>query len=506
MACAILKSAGDFRQAKPQAATRDVKMLKEIVQYPLSIGGVESTEFNEVKSPYSGEVVAAVAQADEKAIDLAIKQARSTFQSVMRKMPAYRRAEILSRTAAIIADNLEDFARTIALEGGKPIRDARVEVSRAVGTFTIAAEESLRIAGEHLPMDRSPGNDGRVGLVLREPVGVVGAITPFNFPLNLVAHKLAPAIAAGNSVVLKPSSQTPVSSFKLAEAMKRAGLPDGALTLTPCRGSKGNALVRDPRLALVTFTGSPEVGWRLRREAAAGVRVTLELGGNAGLVVHEDADLEAAARAAAKGGYVNAGQSCISVQRVYVHEKVYDSFAERFLGLVKGLKVGDPLDETVDVGPVIDEGSARSTIEWIEEAVKGGARVLAGGKLAGKNCVLPTVLADTRPDMRVICQEVFAPVVCLVKYADIDEAIEAVNDERWGLQAGIFTGNLEIAFKAARKIDAGGVMVNDAPTFRADHIPYGGRRESGLGHEGVRYALMEMTQPKFICLNLPALD
>ncbi|MBX9689649.1 MAG: aldehyde dehydrogenase family protein, partial [Candidatus Obscuribacterales bacterium] len=474
-------------------------MLKEIAKYPLKIKGSSEGELNEVKSPYDGQPIAAVAQADEKAIKLAITQAKETFENVMRKMPAHKRSEILARTAKLLQEKHEDFARTIALEGGKPIRDARIEVSRAIMTFTIASEETLRLDGEQIAMDRQPGNEGRIGMILREPIGVIGAITPFNFPLNLVAHKLAPAFASGCTVVLKPASQTPVSSLKLAEVLAEAGLPEGALILTPCRGSKGHALVSDNRIALLTFTGSQEVGWRLRHEIAPGTRIILELGGNAGLVVHEDADLTAAAKAAARGGYVNAGQTCISVQRVYVQEKAYDKFLNTFVDLVKNLKCGDPLDESVDVGPMIDAGSVDKTLVWIDEAVKGGAKLLAGGKKASNNVLEPTVLAETKKDLNVVCQEVFGPVVAVMKYSNIDEAIALMNDSRYGLQAGVFTQNLEVAFKAARGIDAGGVMVNDAPTFRADHMPYGGRKESGVGLEGVRFAISEMTQPKFIC-------
>lgn len=480
-------------------------MLKEIAKYPLKIKGTNSSELNEVKSPFSGEVIAAVAQADEKAIKLAITQAYDTFHTVMKKMPAHKRSQILANTAKLLTEQAEDFARTIALEGGKPIKDARIEVSRAVMTFTIASEEALRLDGEQIAMDRQPGNEGRIGMVMREPIGVIGAITPFNFPLNLVAHKLAPAIASGCTVVLKPASQTPVSSLKLAEVLAQAGLPEGALILTPCRGSKGIHLVSDPRIAMITFTGSQEVGWNLRSQIAPGTRIILELGGNAGLVVHGDADLTMAAKAAARGGYVNAGQTCISVQRVYVQENAYDKFLSTFVDLVKNLRCGDPLDESVDVGPMIDSGSVDKTVEWIDEAVKGGAKLLAGGKKQSNNVLEPTVLSDTAPTLSVVCQEVFGPVVAVMKYKDIDEAIKLMNDSRYGLQAGVFTQNLEVAFKAARQIDAGGVMVNDAPTFRADHMPYGGRKESGVGLEGVKYAIAEMTQPKFICLNLPAL-
>lgn len=481
-------------------------MLKEIAKFPLRIKGVTSKETTEVKSPFNGEPIAAVEQADEAAIKSAITQAKETFETVMRKMPAHKRSEILARTARILGERHEDFARTIAMEGGKPIKDARIEVARAISTFTIASEETLRLDGEQIAMDRQPGNEGRLGFVMREPIGVIGAITPFNFPLNLVAHKLAPAFASGCTVVLKPASQTPISSLKLAEVLAEAGLPEGALVVTPCRGSKGGALVKDPRIAMLTFTGSQEVGWDLRRQIAPGTRIILELGGNAGLVVHDDADILAAARAAARGGYVNAGQTCISVQRIYVQEKKYDEFLKHFVDLVKKLKAGDPLEEATDVGPMIDAGAADKTIEWVKEATAGGAKLLAGGtKQPNSNVVEPTILVDTKPELSVVCQEVFGPVVAVMKYTDIDEAIKLMNDSRYGLQAGVFTSNLEIAFKAAREIDAGGVMVNDGPSFRADHMPYGGRKESGVGLEGVRYAMSEMTQPKFICLNLPQL-
>lgn len=480
-------------------------MLKEIVQYPLKIKGISNTEFIEIKSPYSGEVIAAIGQADEKAIKTAIQVAHDAFNKVMRRMPAHKRSDILMKTSRLLAERAEDFARTIALEGGKPIKDARIEVNRACGLFQIAAEEALRLDGEQIPMDRQPGNEGRLALVLREPIGVIGGITPFNFPLNLVAHKVAPAIAGGNVIILKPSSQTPISSLKLRDLMMEAGLPEGALQVVPCRGAKGQLLVTEPSLALLTFTGSPEVGWRMRQDVAPGVRIVLELGGNAGIVVHHDADLQAAAKAACRGGYVNAGQTCISVQRIYIHEKVYDQFVKNFVELVKGLKTGDPLDEGTEVGPLIDKGSAEKTVEWVEEAVKEGAKLLSGGKLGKNNVVEPTVLADTNSKMKVVCQEVFAPVVSVMKYRELDEALDAMNDSRYGLQAGVFTSNIETAFKAARLIDVGGVMINDAPTFRADHMPYGGRKESGVGLEGVRYALHEMTQPKFICLNLPPL-
>lgn len=483
-------------------------MLKEMLKYPLQIDGVSEKdgEFSEVISPYSGKPIAAVQQADEAVIDKAISQAQEAFHKVMRWLPAHKRSAILAKTARLLEENLEDLATTIALEGGKPIKDARIEVSRAVSTFNIASEEALRLDGEQLAMDRQPGNEGRVGILLREPIGVIGAITPFNFPLNLVAHKLAPAIASGCTVVLKPSSQTPVSSLKLAKYLSDAGLPKGALSVVTCRGSKGNALVRDQRLAMLTFTGSQDVGWNMRREIAPGTRIILELGGNGGLVVHSDADLQAAAKAAARGGYVNAGQTCISVQRIYVQESCYEEFLKLFVDIVSKMPCGDPLDEKTEVGPMIDSGSVDKTLIWIDEAQKGGAKVLTGGKKRTNNILEPTVLVDTKKEMKLVCHEVFGPVVAVMKYKEIDEAIELMNDSRYGLQAGVFSRNIEVAFKAARLIDAGGVMVNDAPTFRADHMPYGGRKESGVGLEGVKYAIQEMTQPKFICLNLPPLS
>lgn len=477
-------------------------MIKEIVKYPLSIKGFDTTEFADVKSPYTGDVFACVGQADEKAIDAALRLSQETFHSTMKVMPAYKRSAILAKTSELILANLEDLAQTIALEGGKPIKDARLEVSRAANTFMIASREAVRLDGEQLAMDNLPGNEARVGMILREPVGVVAAVTPFNFPLNLVAHKLAPALAAGNTVVLKPSSNTPVSSFKLAELLKQAGLPDGALIVTPCRGAKGNALVKDKRIAVLTFTGSQEVGWRLRGEVWPGVRVILELGGNAGIVVHSDADLVAAAKAACRGGYAHAGQICISVQRVYVQSGVYDKFMQLFKDLVSDLKVGDPMDDGTDVGPLIDKSSVDKTVDMVSQAVKAGATLVAGGASRGNNIVEPAILADTTAKMDVVCEEVFGPVVSVMKYDTIDDALAKMNDSKYGLQAAVFTANMDVAFKLARGIDAGGVIVNDSPTFRADHMPYGGRKESGLGLEGVRYALTEMTQPKFICLNL----
>jgi len=478
-------------------------MLKEMVRYPLEVKGAKASSVMEVRSPYSGDIIAEVELADEKAIDSALTESVNVFQTVMRKMPAYKRSEILLRTSELLKERAEDLALTIAVEGGKPIRDARIEVSRAANTFATASREAMKLDGEQLPMDLSPGSDAKFGLIVREPIGVIGAITPFNFPLNLVAHKVAPALAGGNTVVLKPSSATPIASFKLLAILLEAGLPEGVLQVVPCRGSQGNALVRDSRVALVSFTGSPEVGWRLRKEIHAGTRIALELGGNAALVVHDDADLELAAKAACRGGYGHSGQTCISVQRIYVQAKVYDQFLKIYKPMVAALKVGDPLDEATDMGPMIDTDAVENTRQMVDEAVAAGAQLVHGGKYEAKNCVAPIILTGTTHDMTVVHKEVFGPVTAVMKYDTIDDAITAVNDSRYGIQAGIFTQNLETAFFAGRNMDVGGVIINDAPTFRADHMPYGGRKESGAGLEGVKYAIHEMTQPKFICFNLP---
>jgi acyl-CoA reductase-like NAD-dependent aldehyde dehydrogenase len=478
-------------------------MLKEMVRYPLEVKGAKASSVMEVRSPYGGDVLAEVELADEKAIDAALAESVNIFQSTMHKMPAYKRSEILLKTSELLKERAEDLARTIATEGGKPIKDARIEVSRAANTFAIAGREAMHLDGEQLPMDLSPGSDAKFGLIVREPIGVVGAITPFNFPLNLVAHKVAPALAGGNTVVLKPSSSTPIASFKLLAILLEAGLPKGALQVVPCRGSQGNALVRDPRVALVSFTGSPEVGWRLRKEIHAGTRIALELGGNAALVVHDDADLELAAKAACRGGYGHSGQTCISVQRIYVQANVYDQFLKIYKPMVAALKVGDPLDEATDMGPMIDTDAVENTRQMVNEALSSGAQMVHGGTYEAKNCVAPIILTGTTHDMTVVHKEVFGPVTAVMKYDTIDDAINAVNDSRYGIQAGIFTKNLETAFFAGRNMDVGGVIVNDAPTFRADHMPYGGRKESGAGLEGVKYAIHEMTQPKFICFNLP---
>jgi glyceraldehyde-3-phosphate dehydrogenase (NADP+) len=452
----------------------------------------------EIHNPYDASLVAVVHRAGPEQIEQAIAATHSAFQTT-RKLPSWKRAEVLDKISAGIAARREDFARTIALEAGKPIRTARAEVDRAILTFKVAAEESRRIYGEIVPLDWIPGTEGREAHVRHVPLGPIVGITPFNFPLNLVAHKVAPALAAGNPIIIRPASQTPVSALKLAEIVRESGWPEDAFCVVPSTTHDAAPLVEDDRIRLLTFTGSPSVGWALKRRAGR-KRVTLELGGNAGVIVHKDADLNYAGERVTWGGYSYAGQSCISVQRVYVHADIYEGFLDQVLPRVKALKVGNPLDEATDVGPLIDQGAAERVEAWMIEARQGGAEVLAGGIREG-NMWLPTVLASIQSTMRVSCQEVFAPLVGIYRYADVRQAIAAVDDSDFGLQAGLFTQDWNVIRAAFEDIEVGGLMVNDVPTFRMDHMPYGGVKQSGLGREGLRYAIEEMSELKLLTFN-----
>ena len=452
----------------------------------------------EVKSPYDGSVVAAVHRPQAGHVETAVAAAVRAFDTT-RRMPAYQRQRVLRAIAESVAARREEFARTIALEAGKPIRTARFEVDRAIFTWNIAAEEAIRIYGEWLPLDAQASAKDRWALVRRYPVGPIAAITPFNFPLNLVGHKWAPAIATGCTIVHKPASQTPISSLLLAGIVEQAGWPAGALSVLPLSGRDAETLVGDDRLKKLTFTGSAEVGWRLKQKAGK-KRVTLELGGNAGVIIHHDADLENAAERSVAGGFSYAGQSCISVQRILVEASVCDKFLAALVPSVEKLKLGDPLDDSTDVGPMISVADARRAAQWVEEAVAGGAALLCGGKRHGP-LMEPTVLTETRPQMRVNCLEVFAPVVTVEPYTDFGEAIRRVNDSSFGLQAGLFTRDLKLAFAAYDQLEVGGVILGDVPTFRIDHMPYGGVKDSGLGREGLRYAIEEMTERKLLVVN-----
>ena len=456
-------------------------------------------ETYEVASPYDGAPVALVHRASAKDVESAIASAVVAFETT-RRFPSWQREEILAKTSQAIAARRDELARTIALEAGKPLKTALVEVDRAVFTFKVAAEEAKRIYGEIVPLDWLPGNENRRAEVRRVPLGVITGISPFNFPLNLVSHKVAPALAAGNAILLRPASQTPVAALRLRELVLESGWPAEAFAVLPCSTDVARPLVEDGRIKKLTFTGSPEVGWALK-ERAGRKRVTLELGGNAAVIVHADADVDYAAERVAWGGFSYAGQSCISVQRVFVHERVYDRFASELVRRVEALKVGDPLDPETDVGPVIDAESADRIEEWLEEAKAAGAEVLTGGERDG-SLWRPTVLAGAGAELRVSCQEVFAPLLNLTRFTDVDDAIAAAGRSDFGLQGGIFTNDLRVVERAFDRIDVGGLIVNDVPSFRIDHMPYGGVKASGLGREGLRYAIEEMTELKLLAINV----
>jgi acyl-CoA reductase-like NAD-dependent aldehyde dehydrogenase len=466
---------------------------------PLAGERFQSQESIEVTSPYDGSTIGRVPKCSPADVDRAVQAAAGVLRR--EPLPPWRRAEILDRAAVLLAERHEDFSRTIAVEAAKPIKTARVEATRAVSTFQFAAAVARTFAGEMVPLDASDVGEGKLGFVLRVPIGVVGAISPFNFPLNLVAHKLAPAIAAGCPVVLKPASQTPFSGIKLAELLlDECGLPAGWLNVvTGSGGDVGNALVDHPDVALITFTGSPPVGWGIR-ERAPRKRVGLELGNNAPVIIEPNADWKTAASKIKVAGFSHAGQSCISTQRVYVQRSIHDDFVAALAHEVSSLVVGDPLDESTDVSSLISPGDTDRVSSWIEEAVSGGAHVEVGGKVQGR-LLEPTVLTGVLPDMKVCADEVFGPVVGVAAYDAVDDALELANDTRYGLQAAIFTNDLDIALRAARTLDFGGVLVNEVPTWRTDQMPYGGLRDSGNTREGPAYAVREMTEERLIVIQ-----
>jgi acyl-CoA reductase-like NAD-dependent aldehyde dehydrogenase len=452
----------------------------------------------QVFNPFENKAVGEVCQATSRDIDDAIGSAEAAFH-LTKNLSPYERGAALDSVSRSLAEKKDEFARLITAETGKPISFSRDEVERAVFTIATSAEEARRIEGHVLPLDVVPQPGNRTAIIRRFPLGVIGAITPFNYPLNLVAHKLGPAIAAGNTVVLKPSSNAPQTALRFAELFAKTGLPPGALNVVPCMGSEIEQLITDKRVKLISFTGSPVVGWGIKVRAAK-KKVLLELGGNAGVIVCADADLDHALKSIVQGAFGNAGQSCISVQRVYVHESVADAFTNQLVKLAKSIAVGDPTNPRTIVGPMIDEQAARKVESWIREATEGGARVLCGGGRTGA-VLEPTVLVDVAPEMKVSCQEAFAPVLTVDKFSEFSEAVERVNASAYGLQAGVFTNSASDMFYAYRELEVGGVVINDASSFRVDHMPYGGVKESGIGREGVRYAIEEMTEMKLLSLN-----
>jgi acyl-CoA reductase-like NAD-dependent aldehyde dehydrogenase len=476
-------------------------MIKSLIKKRLLIDGqwVESKEYKSLTSPYSGEVIGEIPFASHEEVEMAIEAAYNA-RAVMGKMAAHQRSAILEKLVLSLTARAEEAATIIASESAKPIEAARVEVARTIQTYKFAAEEAKRISGETIPLDAAPGGEGRLAFTVHEPIGVIGAITPFNFPMNLVAHKIGPSIATGNTIILKPASQTPLSAFFIGELLVEAGLPAGALNIITGSGSViGDRIVRDSRINMITFTGSPTVGIDIRNKAGL-KRVTLELGSNAAVIIDDGVNLEKVIPRCVTGAFSYQGQICISLQRIYVHQNLYDTFVEKFVAETKRLKLGDPLDPATNVSALINPNETTRVVEWIREAQMKGARIATGGSLEG-NILQPTVLLDVQPTEKVSCQEVFAPVVIIEKVRSLDTAVDRVNDSRYGLQAGVYTDNIHTALDVAEKLHVGGVLINDIPTFRVDNMPYGGVKESGMGREGIKYAVEEMTELKLVVFN-----
>lgn len=466
------------------------------------VGGkkVNKPKTLKVYNPYNGAIVDEVPEGDtmdvENAVNLAVEG-----KKIMKELPFHKRVEILYNTGILLEKNKKRLSKIINEEVGKTIKEAQAEVIRTAELFKYAAEEAKRIHGETLPFTSLKGSENKRGYYMLEPVGIVGAITPFNVPLSLAAHKVAPAIAAGNAVIMKPATQTPLNTIILGELLLEAGMPEKAISVLTGRGSVvGNAIAKDPRIRFVSFTGSVETGEIIAKNAGM-KKLGLELGSNSALIVMDSANIDKAVAAAVGGGFSLAGQVCISVQRVFVHEKVYDDFVDRLVSKVQSIKFGDPSKEETEMGPVIDEENAVRIIEWIEEAVSKGGKILTGGK-RDYTLVEPTVLIDTPLESNIMKKELFGPAVALRKVQNLDEAIELTNESVYGLQAGIFTQNIKEAFVAAEKIEAGGVMINEGPRYRADFMPYGGYKKSGIGREGIKFAIEEMSELKVICFDI----
>lgn len=473
---------------------------RSVREHRLFIGGewVEGAAATEVRSPFDGEVVGVVHRADAALVERAITAGQAA-EDRMAGLSSHERREIVRAVANGLEARFEGIAGCIRDEAGKPIAIARGEVRRAIETFEFAAEAAWRMGEESIELDAVPSGRGRFGIVRRVPVGLVSAISPFNFPLNLVAHKLAPALAAGCPTVLKPASRTPITSLLLGEICAEAGVPPGGFNVVPCSRDAADAFTTDPRFKLLSFTGSPGVGWAMK-DRAGRKKVVLELGGNAAVIVHRDAEVAAAAHRVAWGAYAYAGQVCISVQRILVHEEIADGFVSEFVRHVEEeMGVGDPRDEDAVCGPLIDDRNAARILEWIEEARDRGGTIRAGGTREG-NVVRPTLMTDVPPDARLSCEEAFGPVATLETYADMADAIRRVNDSRFGLQAGVFTDSVEEVWRCFEDLDVGGVVHNDVPTFRVDHMPYGGVKDSGLGREGIPFAMEDFTELRLLAL------
>lgn len=453
-----------------------------------------------VYNPYDGSIIESLKESTIDDVEKALRRLEKG-KEIISKLPSYKRAEILFNTAKIIEEKKEDLAQILVKEVGKTIREARIEVKRTVEIFRLAGEEAKRIHGETLPFDSVINSENKLGFYMRVPVGIIAAITPFNVPLALAAHKIAPAIAGGNAIIFKPSSLTPLADIKLSQFLYEAGLPEDALQVVIGSGEiVGNAIVGDPRVRFISFTGSRDVGLEITKRAGI-KKISLELGSNSALILSDKGDVKSCAEVTVKGGYAVAGQVCISIQRVLVNRKILSDFLDAFLPLVKNIKLGDPMKEDTDMGPMITESAASRVEEWIKEAIDLGGKILVGGKRE-KTLFEPTVLINVPLEAKIVKEEVFGPVVVIIPFEDLKEAVRLVNNSKYGLQAGIFSRDIEEIFYAIKNLEVGGVMINEAPSYRADFMPYGGVKDSGIGREGVKYALEEMTEIKTICFNL----
>ncbi|MDN4522941.1 aldehyde dehydrogenase family protein [Fictibacillus fluitans] len=478
-----------------------LSLVDQNKELPLYIDGeyIKTEESIPINNKYTGEIIASISKASRQHVTQAVDAAERNY--LKDSLTPVQRYSILLKSAELMEERREEFERSLVKEVGKTRKDAKGELDRTINTLRLSAEEAKRIAGEMVPLQATEGSENRIGFTIRVPNGVIGVITPFNYPLLLGVHKVAPAIAAGNTIVIKPATSTPLATFMLVDLMEEAGLPRGYINIITGAGSEvGEWLLAEERIAMYTFTGSGEVGKHIKENS--GLRpVALELGNNSPNIVHKDADLDIAARLTASRSFHNAGQACIAVQRLYVQKEVFDEFTQKYVEHVKQLNIGDPEKEETDVGPMISEKEAIRTEEWVREAVSQGARPLVEIKREGA-LFHPAVLVDTKPDMKVVCQEVFAPVVCIVPYGDVQEAFEAANASDYGLQAGIFTKDLQLAMRAAKVLQYGGVVINDVSTYRNDVMPYGGIKNSGIGKEGPRYAIQELTDERMVVMNL----
>jgi len=462
----------------------------------------KTNEYLEVRSPYNEELIAEVEKTSAEGMEQAMKNATTTWKQTMKNMPAYERANILYKVADMMKQDHDDLSMTIAQEGGKPLKDAQVEVTRAINTVKMSGDEALNLDGEILQMDKSPAGLNHIAMTIRESIGPVLAISAFNHPVNLICHQMATAFAAGNSVIVKPASTTPISAFKLALLFEKAGVPDGVINITIVSGSKTTTMVKDPRIKFVTFIGGEDVGWNLRKLIAPGTNLSLEHGGTGTSIVTKNADLDMAVPKIVKGGFYHAGQVCVSTQNTYIHQEIYDETIERILADVKKLKIGDPTELSTDVGPIINEEETKRFEGWVKEAVSDGAKILLGGNRLPNNCFEATVLSDVTEDMLVMSREVFGPVMSLKPYTNIDEVIDIMNESEYSFQASIYTQDIDMAFNTAKKLETKAFMINDSTAFRVDWMPFGGTKASGLGVGGMKYSIQDMTEEKLIILNI----